>query len=74
VRRQLGALTGGFFGSPQVQATTTQRKRLKQLHWDKIRTVPENSVWSKTPKVRIGYHIIWKLYYVIWQRAAIRKA
>ena len=30
----------------------TQRKRLKQLHWDKIRTVPENSLWSKTPKVR----------------------
>jgi hypothetical protein len=29
----------------------TQRKRLKQLHWDKIRTVPENSLWSKTPKV-----------------------
>ncbi len=33
----------------------TQRKRLKQLHWDKIRTVPENSIWSKTPKVRINY-------------------
>ena len=35
----------------QVHASMTQRKRLKQLHWDKIRTVPENSLWSKTPKV-----------------------
>ena len=35
----------------QVHASMTQRKRLKQLHWDKIRTVPENSIWSKTPKV-----------------------
>jgi hypothetical protein len=30
-----------------VHATTTQRKRLKQLHWDKIRAVPSDSLWAK---------------------------
>jgi len=47
-----GRRSGDGLNICQVHASMTQRKRLKQLHWDKIRTVPENSIWSKTPKVR----------------------
>ena len=30
----------------QVKASSAQRRRLKQLHWDKIRAPSEGTVWS----------------------------
>jgi hypothetical protein len=31
----------------QVKATAAQRRRLKALHWDKIRAPPAGTVWSQ---------------------------
>lgn len=43
----LGASWARAVAVQAVQATTTQRKRLKQLHWDKIRAVGADTLWAK---------------------------
>ena len=32
----------------QVKTSASQRRKLKQLHWDKIRGSQEGTIWSKT--------------------------
>lgn len=48
--RPKSAHKGGVPSSPgvsKVKASSQQRRRLKQLHWDKIRTPQQGTVWAR---------------------------
>lgn len=50
----------------QVQASAAQRRRLKQLHWDKLKQAREGTVWSKASnqKLSIDYNELESLFQV----------
>ncbi len=65
-----------WFGVPEVQATAAQRRRLKQLHWDKLKQAREGTVWSKASKeqLRINYDELESLFQVGQSRAGMLPA
>lgn len=49
-----------------LQASSVQRRRLKQLHWDKLKQAREGTVWTKGSKdqLRINYDELESLFQV----------
>jgi hypothetical protein len=41
----------------QVKATSQQRRRLKQLHWDKIRTPQQGTVWARDQQLHVNLNL-----------------
>lgn len=38
----------------QVKTSAQQRRRLKQLHWDKIRSPQQGTVWANNQQPRVN--------------------
>ena len=51
-------------GAQQVKTSAQQRRRLKQLHWDKIRAPQQGTVWARDnqPRVNLNFDELENLF------------
>ncbi len=59
-----GKLESECIRHAQVKTSAQQRRRLKQLHWDKIRAPQQGTVWARDnqPRVNLNFDELENLF------------
>ena len=57
----------------QVTVTSEQKRRLKQIHWDTYKDIPEGSIWERAkPQINFDFDQVAHLFQVGMLPSAIR--
>ena len=49
----------------QITVTSEQKRRLKQIHWDTYKDVPEGSIWERAkPQIKFDFDQVANLFQV----------